>query len=358
MASIIKRGDAWQVRWREGGRNRARTCPDHGTAKRLAREVERSAALGERWQPAGAAQAPTVSEALEAYVLDVGRALAPRTAHRYAGELDLFRAFLGRRAGEGLGILSQALLGDFWTWLEVGLHDRPRALVTKRKIAETVHRWWRWCAEQDAFEAHTPKPRSVRLPRAVASRTVAPTWAEMDRVVHALTGWRRRLALVLRFTGLRVSQAMGLRWADVDLEAGHLVVRPELGKSPSERAGRVVPISEHLVAELRTWERSEDWLIAVGERVTVERDRAARAEMMRRAWERSGVRREVWERRPQHAFRKGLRSGLARLGADRDAIEYLIGHDLGLVGTYTDPSALPLRDAVALIPPVRSSDDA
>jgi site-specific recombinase XerD len=67
---------------------------------------------------------------------------------------------------------------------------------------------------------------------------------------------------------------------------------------------------------------------------------------------RTGVRPEISLQRPHHAFRKGFVSGLARLGADRDAVEYLVGHSLALRGIYVDPNALPLRAAVEKIPPV------
>lgn len=70
------------------------------------------------------------------------------------------------------------------------------------------------------------------------------------------------------------------------------------------------------------------------------------------AWKRAGVREVAWKGQPHQRFRKGFRSGLKRLGADGEAVEYLIGHYLGLVTVYTDPEFLPLREAVDLIPPL------
>ena len=72
---------------------------------------------------------------------------------------------------------------------------------------------------------------------------------------------------------------------------------------------------------------------------------------MRRAWERSGARPEAYQQ-PHHSFRKGFVSELRRAGADPDAIEVLVGHSLGLRGVYTDPAALPMREAVGLIPAI------
>jgi site-specific recombinase XerD len=62
------------------------------------------------------------------------------------------------------------------------------------------------------------------------------------------------------------------------------------------------------------------------------------------------VRAEVWARQPHHAFRKGFASGLKRLGADNEAVEYLLGHSLQLRGIYVSADALALVEAVALVP--------
>ncbi len=57
------------------------------------------------------------------------------------------------------------------------------------------------------------------------------------------------------------------------------------------------------------------------------------------------------------SFRKGIRSGLKRLGADDMAVEFLLGHSLGIAGVYTDPDGMPLRDAVNLVPPLTQMGD-
>jgi integrase len=43
---------------------------------------------------------------------------------------------------------------------------------------------------------------------------------------------------------------MGLFWTDIDLDRRIIVFRGELGKSPSEKRGRVIPLSPHLIEEL------------------------------------------------------------------------------------------------------------
>ncbi len=63
------------------------------------------------------------------------------------------------------------------------------------------------------------------------------------------------------------------------------------------------------------------------------------------------MRTEVWSGRPHQAFRRGFVSGLKRAGADRDAVEHLVGHTLGSRGAYIDLDSLPLDEAIALVPP-------
>jgi hypothetical protein len=53
---------------------------------------------------------------------------------------------------------------------------------------------------------------------------------------------------------------------------------------------------------------------------------------------------------PHHCFRNGFVSELKRSRADSDAVEFLVGHSLGLRGVYTDPSALPVQEAIGLVP--------
>ncbi|HJN76397.1 MAG TPA: site-specific integrase [Myxococcota bacterium] len=237
-----------------------------------------------------------------------------------------------------------------------GRHGRSRNLDTRRRMVQDVFQAWEWLDNQDEYEETVPRPRRFDMRRQPQSPTLAPTWAEMAACVGATQGWHRRVGLVLYYTGLRVGQVMQLRWSDFDLDHASgplLTIRGELGKTKHERMGRVVPVSAHLVEELRTWERIEDWLIVSPRKRGGARERMFRARDMGRAWERAGVPQAFWKQRPDHAFRKGLISGLKREGADDEAVEQLVGHkQVGQRATYIDPDALPMREAVRLIPRV------
>ena len=279
--------------------------------------------------------------------------LKPNTAIRYARALDLFLRYLNQVHGTGPlppTIFTRRMLADWHAALKHnGLHGRDRSDATRRKIVEVVQLAWAWLYDNDETGAVIPPPRKLRMKREPASPTVAPTWAEMDACISTLSGWQRDLATVLRYTGLRVQQAMSLTWEDIDLVNASLRIRGELGKSLQEQRGRSVPVSRHFTNQLATWSRGR-FLIHSNRARGGDRERLARPRDLTRAWQRAGVRPEVWRQRPHHSFRKGFVSELRRAGADADAVEFLVGHSLGLRGIYTDPSALPLRAAVDLIP--------
>jgi integrase len=359
MASIEELEDGrYLVRWRDpDGRqrkavfNRKRAAEDHQ------KEVEDCKRAGKRWEPRDARPSPGVGEAVSAHLVHLkGRGVAPRTLINVGFALENFTRFLGDADSFPLTSLSSEILERFYAWLgqaETGRHGRVRSLDTRRKNVAIVQRFWAWCANSDSYAAIVPPPRKLeRLPGDARTPTRAPTWAEMDAEITAAGTWYPVPMALMRCFGLRVSQAMRLIVGDIDLEHAHLRVRGELGKSPQERQGRVVPIAPAVLpvlAELVRDRAADEWIVP-SRRKRGRREREVRTEYVAGAWARAEVRDEAWRRRPDHAFRKGFVSELRRAGAERDAVEVLVGHSLGLAGIYTDPDALPLKHAVTLIP--------
>ena len=77
-------------------------------------------------------------------------------------------------------------------------------------------------------------------------------------LAHGPTRWRP-LLVIAAFTGLRASELRGLRWQDVDLDAGELHVRQradrfnEIGAPKSEAGERTVPFGKIVANTLREW---------------------------------------------------------------------------------------------------------
>jgi integrase len=278
--------------------------------------------------------------------------------------------------------LTTAALARYYDHL---LTVRRCSLATARSHVEYVQRWWAWLGNSDEYAERLPRPRTIEMaPPPPTPEPVAPTWAEMDAAIACANGHYAHLMTVSRYTGLRgEDQVMELRRSDLDPRAGTLRIRPELGKTPAEKRGRVVPVSRHLLAIVATWPEDPDgWLIHVPphhRRSAEDNDgvegpgryqgppkRRAWNMQAAGAWERAGVRREVWDTqqtedgqrkngRPLHALRRGFISNLQALGANLNDVKYLVGHKLDggvTVERYTDPALVrTLRETVDLIPP-------
>ena len=71
---------------------------------------------------------------------------------------------------------------------------------------------------------------SREKPKPGPSRKRFLTEDEMAALLNSATGRYRVLVALLLFSGLRISEALGLAWQDVDLTAMHLRVRYQLGR--------------------------------------------------------------------------------------------------------------------------------
>ncbi len=363
MASIDKAPNGKpRVRWRDpDGTQRKRVCPDKKTATRLKADVGQCEALGVRWEEPDARRLPDIEDVVVAYIKDKRRTLGKATLERYARSLELFLRFVvatyGARERIRVSILTKNLLREFFDWLgrpETGLHGQQRSQDTQRKIVELVQLMWAWAANEDEFTEVVPLPKKLTMKRSPGRETQAPTWEQMDAAIAAAPGWYRHLLIVMRFTGLRVSQVMRLERSDLDLERCTLRIRGELGKSRQEQRGRTIPVSKHLVEIVQGWNLTGTRLIVPASERSSDMSRQARERMTRSIWRRASVPELVWNEQPNHAFRKGFISSLKRSGADDEAVEYLVGHSLGLRGVYTSPDALPLVTVANLIPPLRT----
>jgi len=102
-------------------------------------------------------------------------------------------------------------------------------------------------------DALTPRER----PKPGGSSKRFLTEEEMRSVLDTASGRYRTLLAVLLFSGLRISEALGLVWRDVDLRTGHLRVRHQLARNGTrvrvKTAGsrRDVVVMDALASELR-----------------------------------------------------------------------------------------------------------
>lgn len=361
MASYRKRGDKYEVTWRDGGRGsrqRSRTVPTLRAVKALIREIEECKALGRRWEPQDSAQADLVT-AFDAYLKEREVTMSAATVSAEDVALDLFCRHLvdlTRRRSDDLtlDLLSRDRLVSFTSWLR---DVREVSDLTIRQYVRAVERAWRWLFDSDSYGERVPRPKRLNLPAASpALAPVAPTWAEMDLAIAKAwemaegpgsrgDAWLPVLWTILRYTGLRRRQALGLEWPDVDLRRAQLVLPTHLCKTALERKFRVRPLAPPLVEFLAG--------LGVREGRIVPAPKKPNWTWTKEPWKRAGL--ERLARQPQHAFRDGHYTGLLRLGVPEMIAEMLQGRSGGTGRRhYADPVQLldDMRRAVEMIPPI------
>lgn len=273
--------------------------------------------------------------AIDAYLdhLRVERRLAPLTIESYSRDL----AALGRFAeGEGRSIelLSRQDLEAFVRSL-MGSGLSPRS--TARAVA-CVRGLYRFMVLDRRLESSPAD--DLRAPRAWPALPRFLSVEEVDRLIAAPdvsrpAGLRDRAMIELLYaTGLRVSELVGLRAADLNLEAGYLTVT---GKGDKQR---LVPIGDQAVAWVQRYLRDG--------RATLLRHRSsprlfvnARGGSLSRVgfWKllkaygvKSGAPRSL----SPHVLRHSFATHLLDRGADLRAIQMMLGHaDLSTTQIYT-----------------------
>jgi integrase len=86
-----------------------------------------------------------------------------------------------------------------------------------------------------------------------------PTREEVQRIIAHAAGRGRPFLITAIFTGLRASELRGLRWDDVNLNAGEIVVHQRadryntIGWPKSKSSARTVPVGPIVMNTLREW---------------------------------------------------------------------------------------------------------
>ena len=86
-----------------------------------------------------------------------------------------------------------------------------------------------------------------------------PSMAELNSLIDNATGRWRPFFVAAIFTGMRLSELRGLRWPDVDLEAGVIHVRQRadswghMGPPKSKAGKRDIPLTPMVVNALKQW---------------------------------------------------------------------------------------------------------
>lgn len=190
------------------------------------------------------------------------RALRPTTAECYRSHLELY--LIPHLGHVRLSELRAAHLDSMYAAMTART-ERPLSPATVRRVHSTLHNALASAVKRRLL-AFNPADQ-VELPSAPRTPVVVWTPAHVARwLEHTATD---RLAALWRVTvlvGLRRGELVGLRWADVDLSAGHLRVAQSVtaaGRSlhvgePKTKSGvRTVPLDAATVAALRSHRKAQ-----------------------------------------------------------------------------------------------------
>lgn len=173
-------------------------------------------------------------------------------------------------------------------------------------------------------------------------------FSEAERLVHhADEQWRPMIVVALR-TGLRLGELLALRWEDVDLVAGRLLVRRSLVRgvlgTPKSGKSREVPLSPEAVRMLKAHRHLKGELVfcdADGQFLTKNQTKHP----LWRAAKHAGLRSLGW-----HVLRHTFASHLAMRGVPIISIQQMLGHStIEMTMRYAHLAPAINRQAVELL---------
>jgi integrase len=255
---------AWIVDYFDlDGRRRQKTFPHKKAADSYLTTVRHEIAAGTHTAPSASI---TVADAAELW-LKAGKlnGLEHSTLKNYRAEVRHHIApLLGRVR---LADLSTPRIQRFAD----ALIDRPTASDPAQKLSRSMARrvlgslksLLREAQRQGQLSKDPARPVSIRVSKRGVTKINAgqdfPSKDEANTILAAATGRLRPLVVMAIFTGMRVSELRGLRWADVDLDAKVVHVRQRadawgtMGPPKSEAGERAIPLTPMVVNALREW---------------------------------------------------------------------------------------------------------
>jgi integrase len=203
----------------------------------------------------------------------------------------------------------------------------------------------------------------VRLPRAAGKRIVR-TVLKPEQVVaiaERLHEPYSTLVLLLAVTGLRIGEAIGIKWSDFDgdvLKVQRRIYEGEADETKTEDSNRSLPIPAPLLQRLRAL-GGEDWIFRSRENTPIDPGNALKR-YIRPVTKALGIPLGGW-----HDFRHTLTTGLLRSGVFPKVVSDILGHsDVEItLNVYDHPETENFRKPLAavadqLLRDVTKSDEA
>ncbi len=201
-----------------------------------------------------------------------------------------------------------------------------------------------------------PKVKGFKVPKDLVTEDMFLTFDETRRFLQAAAPEWKCFVTVGTKTGLRVGELLALKWEDLDLYAGRVVVRRTLWRNqegpPKGGRSREVPLSPEALAALKAHKHlrgpyvfcSED-----GGRLT--------HSMVKKVVPTTCHRAGLAKRITNHGMRHTFASHLVMRGVPLKAVQELLGHEsIEMTLRYSHLTPDVKRDAVRLLDGPESGD--
>ena len=295
--------------------------------------------------------------------LEMEEGRSPRTAREYLMDASLFSRWFRERHGRPP------------RWEEVG-SQHIRAFLASREVSPqrvgrvlaSLRKLFRYLAEVEGLPILKDPTEGVRRPKLPRRLPVYLTPPEVARLLEAayrnrspkvgLRDWA--LLAFLYGTGLRLSEALGLTYADLTYQDGVPHALRVRGKGDKER---VVVLSPTAQRALHQWLKHRNleghptspyiWSHTSGRHRGQPFSPRTVEAMVKRVARRAGL--KDWQRITPHKLRHSYASALVEAGRGIDEVKELLGHSsISTTQVYVHVSRKRLEEAARALPDVVS----
>ncbi|MBI3477394.1 MAG: site-specific integrase [Acidobacteria bacterium] len=257
-----KRSQKWQFFWWADGKRHSKTLGRFPTKTAAWNAAQQFRAELSQPQPSNA---PTVADLVDQYREE-------KMPKRYSTRRS-YNAWLRNHVLPKFGTcpISDVQARPAELWLEC-LSLTPRSRAAVRGLLRILWEYAMWRGDvptqRNPMELVTIKGASKRT-RKPRSLTVD----EFQRFSHHLGEPFHTIALVCVCFGLRISEALALKWSDVDWLDGKIsvqrgIVRQQVDDVKTETSHKAITVTEIMVEALKRWKQTtqfsaqEDWIFA------------------------------------------------------------------------------------------------
>jgi integrase/recombinase XerD len=264
--------------------------------------------------------------------LRVERGLADNTIDAYSRDLTRFLQFLEKTKLSPFNVAQENIL-EYMATLKANL-----SVSSAARNLSALKMFFRFLVSDGKIKGNPARRLGVpklpqRLPEVLTVHEVEKLLSQPDASTHQ--GQRDKTMLELLYaTGLRVSELVGLRVSNINLEAGYVRT---LGKGSKER---MIPMGEKALESLRLYltdgrigllkKRSSPYLFinSRGKPLT----RQGFWKIIKRYRTMAGIKKDITPHSLRHSFATHLLEG----GADLRSVQIMLGHaDISTTQVYT-----------------------